>query len=145
MDRESVDEYNVCNLHSAQTIVEHIEFLRTERNIPMAIGLLTLELYLPLNDSLKGKRSILKPLIARLRRDYNVSICEADAQDTLSRAVLEVVCVSGNGALAHRQLQNVAQRVEGWRMDAQLIDVDGNVIEKDLKTPEKTETSAISQ
>ena len=88
----------------------------------MAIGLLTLELYLPLNSSLKGKRSILKPLIARLRRDYNISICEADAQDTLSRAVLEIVCVSGNSALAHRQLQKVADRVEGWRMDAQLID-----------------------
>jgi len=88
----------------------------------MAIGLLTLELYLPLNDSLKGKRGILKPLIARLRRDYNISVCEADAQDTLTRAVLEVVCVSANSALAHRQLQNVAQRVEGWRMDAQLID-----------------------
>ena len=88
----------------------------------MAVGLLTLELHLPLNDSLKGKRGILKPLIARLRRDYNVSVCEADAQDVLSRAVLEVVCVSQTSALAHRQLQNVATRVESWRMDAQLID-----------------------
>ena len=88
----------------------------------MAVGLLTLELYLPLNDSLKGKRGILKPLKARLRRDFNVSVCEAEAQDQLSRAVLEVVCVSGNHALAHRQLQLVANRVEGWRMDAQLID-----------------------
>ncbi|MCB0045440.1 MAG: DUF503 domain-containing protein [Caldilineaceae bacterium] len=88
----------------------------------MAIGLLTLELYLPLNHSLKGKRGILKPLIVRLRREYNVSVCESDAQDVLSRAVLEVVCVSQNGALAHRQLQNVATRVEGWRMDAQLVD-----------------------
>ncbi len=88
----------------------------------MAIGLLTLELYLPLNDSLKGKRGIIKPIIARLRRDYNVSICEADAQDQLSRAVLEVVCVSQNGALANRQLQKIANRVENWRLDAQLID-----------------------
>lgn len=88
----------------------------------MAVGMLTLELYLPLNNSLKGKRSILKPLIARLRRDFNVSICEADAQDVHTRAVLEVVCVSTNHAVAHRQLQNVANRVEGWRHDAQLID-----------------------
>lgn len=88
----------------------------------MAVGLLTLELYLPLNDSLKGKRGILKPLIARLRRDFNVSVCEADAQDVLTRAVLEVACVSHNHALAHRHLQQVAQRVEGWRLDAQLID-----------------------
>lgn len=91
---------------------------------PMAIGLLTLELYLPLNHSLKGKRGILKPLIARLRREFNVSVCEADAQDVLTRAVLEVACVSQNGALAQRQLQLVANRVEGWRMDAQLIDYD---------------------
>lgn len=88
----------------------------------MAVGLLTLELYLPLNDSLKGKRGILKPLIARLRRDFNVSVCEADAQDVLTRAVLEVACVSHNQTLAHRHLQMVAQRVEGWRLDAQLID-----------------------
>jgi uncharacterized protein YlxP (DUF503 family) len=88
----------------------------------MAVGLLTIELYLPLNDSLKGKRGILKPLIARLRRDFNVSVCEADAQDVLTRAVLEVVCVSHNHALAHRHLQLAAKRVEGWRMDAQLVD-----------------------
>jgi len=72
----------------------------------MSIGLLTIELYLPLNDSLKGKRSILKPLVTRLRRDYNVSVCEADAQDVLSRAVLEAACVSQNGAVANQYLQN---------------------------------------
>jgi len=88
----------------------------------MSIGLLTIELYLPINDSLKGKRSILKPLVTRLRRDYNVSVCEADAQDVLSRAVLEVACVSQNGAVANQHLQNIANRVEQWRMDAQMID-----------------------
>jgi uncharacterized protein YlxP (DUF503 family) len=88
----------------------------------MAVGLLTLELYLPLNDSLKGKRGILKPLIARLRREFNVSVCEADAQDAWTRAVLEVACVSQNHSLAHRHLQLVANRVESWRLDAQLVD-----------------------
>lgn len=88
----------------------------------MAIGHLTLELYLPLTGSLKEKRGIVKPLIARLRRDYNVSVCEADGQDVLSRAVLEVVCVSRNGGLAYRQLERIALRVENWRIDAELID-----------------------
>lgn len=88
----------------------------------MAVGLLTLELYLPLNDSLKGKRGILKPVIAHLRREYNVSVCEADMQDRLNYAVLEVACVSTNHTQAHRLLQRVANRVEGWRLDAQLID-----------------------
>jgi uncharacterized protein YlxP (DUF503 family) len=88
----------------------------------MAVGLLTIELNLPMNGSLKGKRGILKPLIARLHRDFNVSVCEADLQDVLSAAVIEVACVSQTGALAHRQLQHVATAVEGWRLDAQLVD-----------------------
>jgi uncharacterized protein YlxP (DUF503 family) len=88
----------------------------------MAVGLLTIELHLPMNDSLKGKRGILKPLIARLRRDFNVSVCEADLQDALTASVIEVACVSQTGALAHRQLQHVANAVEGWRLDAQLVD-----------------------
>ena len=88
----------------------------------MAIGHLTLELYLPLTSSLKEKRGIVKPLIARLRRDYNVSVCEAVGQDMLSRAVLEVVCVSQNGALAYRQLEKIATRVENWRLDAEVVD-----------------------
>jgi uncharacterized protein len=88
----------------------------------MAVGLLTIELHLPMNDSLKGKRGIIKSMIARLRREYNVSICEADEQDALTRAVIEVVCVSQEHALAHRHLQHVAKRVEGWRFDAQMID-----------------------
>jgi len=94
----------------------------------MAIGLLTLELHLPLIDSLKGKRSILKPVIARIRRDFNVSVCEADAQDELGRAVVEVVCVSADSKLAHRQLQLVANLVEGWRLDAQLVDYEIEMI-----------------
>lgn len=88
----------------------------------MAVGLLTLELHLPMNDSLKGKRGIIKPVIARLRRDYNVSVCEADMQDRRNYAVLEVVCVSTNQAQAHRQLQKIANTVERWRLDAQLLD-----------------------
>ena len=88
----------------------------------MAVALLTIELYLPLNDSLKGKRSILKPMIARLRREFNVSVCEAGVQDAWERAILEVACVSQTAALAHRQLQHVATHVEHWCMDAQLVD-----------------------
>lgn len=95
----------------------------------MAVGLLTVELYLPMNDSLKGKRGILKPLIARLRRDFNVSVCEADAQDAWTRAVLEVACVSQSQAQAHRQLQIVANRIEGWRMDAQLVDYEIDMLD----------------
>ena len=88
----------------------------------MAVGLLTIELDLPMNDSLKGKRSVLRPLIARIRRDYNVSVCEADLQDMVRSSVVEVACVSTDSTQAHRQLQKIAKHVEHWRFDAQLVD-----------------------
>ena len=90
--------------------------------IKMAVGLLTIELDLPMNDSLKGKRSILRPLIARLRREYNVSVCEAGLQDMVRSSVVEVACVSTDSKQAHRLLQKIANHVQRWRLDAQLVD-----------------------
>ena len=88
----------------------------------MAIGLLTLELHLPLAESLKDKRSVLKPLLARLHREFNVSVSESEARDEWTRAVVEVACVSQHSGSAHSLLQKVANHVEGWRLDAQLLD-----------------------
>jgi hypothetical protein len=88
----------------------------------MAVGLLTLELYVPLAESLKDKRSAVKRLLARLQREFNVSVCESEARDEWTRAVIEVACVSQNHREAHKLLQQVANHVEGWRLDAQLLD-----------------------
>ena len=88
----------------------------------MALGLLTLELYIPLAESLKDKRSVIKPLLARLQREFNVSTCESDARDDWTRAVVEVACVSQNSSAAHSLLQKVANDVESWRLDAELLD-----------------------
>ncbi len=88
----------------------------------MALGLLTIELFLPLAESLKDKRSVVKPLLARLHREFNVSVCEMDARDEWTRAVIEVACVSQNAKAAHSHLQKVANHVEGWRLDAELLD-----------------------
>ncbi len=88
----------------------------------MTIGQLTLELHLPMARSLKDKRGMLKPLIVRLRRDYNVSVIEAEAQDVWTRAVVVCVCVSHGDALVQSHLQQIANRAERWRMDVQLED-----------------------
>ena len=88
----------------------------------MALGLLTLELHLPLAESLKDKRSVVKPLLARLRHEFNVSVCESEARDEWTRLVVEVACVSQNSKAAHTLLQTVANHVEDWRLDAELLD-----------------------
>jgi uncharacterized protein YlxP (DUF503 family) len=86
------------------------------------IGLLTIELYVPGVTSIKEKRGVVKPLIARLRKEYNVSVAEVDDQDQLGHAVLAVACVSVSPDYVHSLLTRVAGSVAAWRLDAELVD-----------------------
>ncbi len=87
-----------------------------------AVGLLTIELYVPGVTSLKEKRGVVKPLIARLRQEFNVSVAEIEDQDQLGHTVLGVACVSASPDYVHGLLTRVAERVGAWRLDAELVD-----------------------
>jgi uncharacterized protein YlxP (DUF503 family) len=87
-----------------------------------AVGLLTLEVYVPGITSLKEKRGIVKPLIARLRKQFNVSVAEIEDQDQLGHTALAVACVSASRDYAHGLLTQVAESVAAWRLDAELVD-----------------------
>ena len=87
-----------------------------------AVGLLTIELYVPGITSLKEKRGVVKPLIARLRKEFNVSVAEIEDNDQLGHAVLGVACVSPSADYAHGLLTRVAESVAEWRLDAELVD-----------------------
>ncbi len=88
----------------------------------MVIGACTLELYIPGNGSLKGKRQVIKSLMVRLRKEFNVSVAEVDAQDVWQSAVIGVVCVSSDRGYAHGLLTRVAHWVEESRLDCDLVD-----------------------
>jgi uncharacterized protein len=88
----------------------------------MHIGVCTIELRLPGNHSLKGKRSVIKSISTRVSREFNVSIAEVDAQDIWQKAVLGVSCVSSSADYAHRQLERVVQWIETHRPDVVLLD-----------------------
>lgn len=86
------------------------------------IGALTIHLHLAGCSSLKEKRGRIKPLIARLHREFNVSAAEMDLQDRWQETV--IVCAMAGNDRGHLEsaLQNVAKWVLGnWR--------DGDVIE----------------
>lgn len=87
-----------------------------------AVGLLTLEIYVPGITSLKEKRGIVKPLVARLRNEFNVSVAEVEDQDQLGHAVLAVAAVSASPDYVHGLLTRVAESVSAWRLDAELVD-----------------------
>jgi uncharacterized protein YlxP (DUF503 family) len=87
----------------------------------MHIGVCTIELRLPGNGSLKGKRSVIKSIVTRVGREFNVSIAEVDAQDSWQRAVLGVACVSSSAGYAHGLLERVVQWIETRRPDIELL------------------------
>jgi uncharacterized protein YlxP (DUF503 family) len=88
----------------------------------MIIGCCTIELYLPGSYSLKDKRSVLKSVIHRIRREFNVSIAEVDYHDVLQSAVLGVVTISNDSSRVHSQLTHVVNWIERHRLDAELVD-----------------------
>jgi uncharacterized protein YlxP (DUF503 family) len=73
----------------------------------MAIGLLTLHILLPVCKSLKEKRSQIKPLLARLHKEFNISVAEVDRQDMWREAVIACVLVSNESRFAQKALNQV--------------------------------------
>lgn len=87
-----------------------------------AVGLLTLEIYVPGTGSLKEKRGIVKPLLARSRHEFNVSAAEVEDQDQIGHTVIAVAAVSASSDYVHGLLERVAESVAAWRLDAELVD-----------------------
>lgn len=71
------------------------------------LGVLHIEARLPLCDSLKAKRSILKRALHQLHERFRVAAAEVDAHDDKRSTVLAVATVSGRRRIVERQLDEV--------------------------------------
>jgi len=88
----------------------------------MHVGALTLELRLPGCLSLKEKRSRLKPLLAALHREFNISAAEIERNDSHGLAVVACVAVANERPHIERVLGRLPSWVEHHRPDLQVID-----------------------
>ncbi len=77
----------------------------------MNVGVCRIELRLPENQSLKGKRQVVKSIIARLQNKYNVSVAEIDNQELWQIATLGIACVSNHRRHADETLSSVVRFV----------------------------------
>jgi uncharacterized protein len=82
------------------------------------VGLCTVTFYLPGITSLKGKRRIIKSLIARMRNTYNVSCAEVAHLDKWQSAVVAFACVSNSTAHLDDTLQTILRWIESTFPDA---------------------------
>ena len=88
----------------------------------MIMGTCRVELYLAGNGSLKGKRSILKPLLLRLRKEFNLATAEIDHHDVWQSAQIALVTVSTDIAHVHRSLERAVRWIETHRPDLNIVD-----------------------
>ena len=88
------------------------------------VGLCTITFYLPGVTSLKGKRRIIKSMIARTRNSYNVSCAEVAKLDKWQSAVVSFSCVSNSMAHVENTIQTVLRWIESTFPDAMITDHD---------------------
>jgi uncharacterized protein YlxP (DUF503 family) len=77
----------------------------------MVVALLSLELYLPMSQSLKEKRMVLRRLKDRLGA-FNVALAEVAHQDLWQRAGLALVTVASSDDMAEKTMSSVLHEVE---------------------------------
>ena len=88
-------------------------------NWSVVIGVCRLQLILPDNHSLKGKRSVVRSICAKVRSTFNVAIAEVDDQDVWQVAGLGFAVVSADGRHADRMVAEIVDFIER-RAEAQL-------------------------
>lgn len=94
----------------------------------MTVAALRLHLRLP-SRTLKEKRAIVKSVVERLRNRFNASVAEVEALDTVSAAVIGACVVSNSSRHADEQARTIAAAVEEWRLDAEVVDVEIELIQ----------------
>lgn len=77
----------------------------------MKVGVLRIQLRLYGPTSLKEKRSLLKHLIAQLKRKFNISVAEVDHQNDHRIATLGIAYVGNERPFVNRVLSKVAGEV----------------------------------
>ena len=86
----------------------------------MFIHAARLELSLP-SRTLKEKRQIIKGLMLRAQRRFNVAVAEVDFQDVPGAASIALVTVSGSAQYAEGLLEAVGAWIETERPDVEVM------------------------
>lgn len=94
----------------------------------MNIGVCKVRLRLPENQTLKGKRQILKSITERVKNRYNVSIAEVGDQDLWQLVTLGITCVSTSAQHANQVLSKVVDFIEKSRFDVELLDYEIEIL-----------------
>lgn len=94
----------------------------------MHVGVCQIEVRLPGNRSLKGKRGILKPIITQVKNRYEVSIAEVDHLNQWQLATLGISCVSNDARHINEVLSKVINFIENSKFEIEILDYSIEII-----------------
>jgi len=95
----------------------------------MVIGVCQLDFLIPENQSLKGKRHVMRKMIDRVRHQFNVAISEVGDNDLWQRGQIGICTVGNDRRLINSSLDKVIDFIEKMnlvemvRTDMEIINV----------------------
>jgi len=96
----------------------------------MFVGTLELDLLLGDVHSLKQKRSVVRPIVAELRRRFDVAAAEAGAMDLHRRATVGVAVVAADAAHC-RDVLDECERFVAGRPEIELLSARRRLLNSD--------------
>ena len=88
----------------------------------MNVGVCKINLRLPENLSLKGKRQVLKSITTRIRNKFNVAVAEVDNHDRWQLATIGVCLISNDSRYTNEVLSKVVDFVINSRFEVEILD-----------------------
>ncbi len=79
----------------------------------MVVGVCRVRLAIPEGASLKGKRSVVRRVIGRVRAEFNVAIAEVEDLDDHHHAVLGFAVVGNDHRVVNSVVDRVVNHIEG--------------------------------
>jgi uncharacterized protein len=94
----------------------------------MNIGVCKINLRIPENESLKGKRHVLQSIISRVRDKFNVAVAEVENGDKWQIATIGICCVSNDGRHTNEVVSKIVDFIVTSRFDIEVLDYEIELI-----------------
>jgi len=93
----------------------------------MVIGICALDLRIPENHSLKGKRHVIRKLIDQVKHRFNVAISEVGDNDLWQRAKIGICTVGNDRQHINSSLDKVVDFIEKMNL-VEMVDTEMEII-----------------
>lgn len=88
----------------------------------MNIGVCKVNIRIPENETLKGKRQVIQSIVKRVRDKFNVAIAEVENGDKWQIATIGICYVSNDGRHANEVISKIVDYIVTSRLDVEVLD-----------------------